>query len=433
MYQNTSEALGTEACKEFLESETFQQDGNTVTKNSILAALDLCLKNNFFTFNEKVYKQISGVGTGVKLAPTYACLGLGSFEKTVFSSNEELLEKIVIWKRFIDDVLLLFRGSKSECENLVNWLNSLMPGVVKFKFEYSLEKVEFLDLQISKENGLLKTNLFIKPTNKQLYLDYNSNHPLPCKDSIPYSQGLRVVERCSTTEDRDAHLSDLKTKFEERNYPPELIQKQFEKAKQNERKSLIFQTRKKQNNNEKVRLMFTHGQANPPVQMWVRQCKQLLSKSAKAKKIGEKIQIGSKQAKNLQQLIGGYKTRPEGTEETPQDSGCFKCNKCRVACPILKEGNVFRSRNTGKSYKIRQKLTCTSDWVIYLATCQKCQGQYVGKSKTPFKIRHSNHKQEIRKNIGGLGHHYSGGGGCEYQHISIQLIEQVQVKTLAER
>ena len=63
--------------------------------------------------------------------------------------------------------------------------------------------------------------------------------------------------------------------------------------------------------------------------------------------------------------------------------------------------------------------------MIYLATCRKCGGQYVGKSQTPFKMRHSNHKQEIKKKIGGLGQHY-GGEGCGYQNISIQIIEKVQ-------
>ena len=107
----------------------------------------------------------------------------------VFGSDQELLQKIVTWKRFINDVFMLFRGSESECENLVNWLNGLLPGVVKSKYEYSNQKIEFLDLEISIENGLLKTNLFKKSTNMQLYLDCNSNHPLPCRDSIPYSQG----------------------------------------------------------------------------------------------------------------------------------------------------------------------------------------------------------------------------------------------------
>ena len=76
MYNNMSEELGTTACKEFLESRTFQKDGQDsfVSTHTLLSALELCLKNNIFQFNNKVYKQVNGVGTGVKLAPTYACL-----------------------------------------------------------------------------------------------------------------------------------------------------------------------------------------------------------------------------------------------------------------------------------------------------------------------------------------------------------------------
>ena len=75
-------------------------------------------------------------------------------------------------------------------------------------------------------------------------------------------------------------------------------------------------------------------------------------------------------------------------------------------------------------------VVCDSDWFIYLVTCKKCQGQYIGKSKTPFKIRHSNHKQEIKKDKGGFGHHYGSKGACVYSDLSVILIEQVKQKNL---
>jgi hypothetical protein len=160
-------------------------------------------------------------------------------------------------------------------------------------------------------------------------------------------------------------------------------------------------------------------------------------KSQKAKAIGEKIQIGYKQPRNLQRLVGGYRVGSGGDQNSiPPDAGCKKCKKCKVACPILEETKTFRSTNTGKVYKIKQSVTCTSDWVIYLSTCKKCKGQYVGKSKTIFKLRHSNHKMEIKNEKGGLGHHYGGRGGCGYANISIAIIEQVKdknLKYLAER
>ena len=133
--------------------------------------------------------------------------------------------------------------------------------------------------------------------------------------------------------------------------------------------------------------------------------------------------------------MGGYKAG-QGVAKMPPNTGCFKCQTCRVSCPILNETKTFRSTNTGKIYKIRQHLDCNSDWLIYLSTCKKCKGQYVGKSKTPFKLRHSNHKQEVKKNIGGLWHHNGVKGKCDYKDMSVTLIEQVggkKLRFLAER
>ena len=96
---------------------------------------------------------------------------------------------------------------------MVHWLVNLMPGVIKFKCDFSYEKIVFLDLEILMKDGRLETNLHIKPTNKQLYLDFKSNHPEHCRKGIPYSQALRVVERCATPYDRDIQLANLKTKF----------------------------------------------------------------------------------------------------------------------------------------------------------------------------------------------------------------------------
>ena len=55
----------------------------------------------------------------------------------------------------------------------------------------------------------------------------------------------------------------------------------------------------------------------------------------------------------------------------------------------------------------------------------KCDGQYVGKLTQQFKRPHSGHEQEIKNEIGGLGHHYGGTRVCGYDSISMQIIENV--------
>ena len=94
-----------------------------------------------------------------------------------------------------------------------------MPGIIKLKCNFSDNELELLDLKIKIVNGRLETEIFVKPTNLQLFLDYTSNHPKHCKDSTVYSQALRVVERCSESDSAVPHLESLKPKFIERNYP----------------------------------------------------------------------------------------------------------------------------------------------------------------------------------------------------------------------
>ena len=180
--------------------------------------------------------------------------------------------------------------------------------MIKFKFEFSEQKVEFLDLEIILENGRIETNLFIKPSNLQLYLDYFSNHPDPCKEGVVYGQALRVRERCSKSSDTEKHLENLKGKLVARNYPEKLVDRKFAEAEKRSRQDLIFQKRKQNNlQNDKVRLIFTHNRGNPPLHQWLRESKQCLLKNEKAKKLGDKMQICYRQPKNLKRIISSNK------------------------------------------------------------------------------------------------------------------------------
>ena len=225
-------------------------------------------------------------------------------------------------------------------------------------------------------------------------------------------------------------MDNLKEKFISRKYPQELVDEQFQKARKKDRKKLIFQERKNnQKEDKKVRFIFTHNRGNPPLHKWIRESRKFLV-SPKCKEFGKNFQVAYKQPRNLRKIVSGCKKieGDEGVNDTPQvEAGCHKCNKCRVACPILVETNQFKSTNRQKTYCIRQHMTCNSSYVLYLATCKKCKGQYVGKWQTSFKTRHSNHKQEIKQGRGGLGQHYGPKANCSYQDISIILIEQVEI------
>ena len=85
---------------------------------------------------------------------------------------------------------------------------------------------------------------------------------------------------------------------------------------------------------------------------------------------------------------------------TPQtdNPGCFKCHRkvCDACYNFLLPYRRIISVATGKSYKIRQHLSCRTNFVIYWAFCKKCNRQCVG-SAIDFRRSLSNYKSHIKK------------------------------------
>ena len=68
---------------------------------------------------------------------------------------------------------------------------------------------------------------------------------------------------------------------------------------------------------------------------------------------------------------------------------------CKI---FLVNSQSLSSAQTGKTYFVRQKLSCNSANVIYLVHCKKCNLQYVGSTTTEFKVRFRNHKSSMKTN-----------------------------------
>ena len=80
------------------------------TLPEVLAQLTEIVLNNVFEFNE-YYLQIQGTAMGTKMAPAYANLFMGKLEEKLRELGEP---NILIWKRFIDDIFIIWSCSESE-------------------------------------------------------------------------------------------------------------------------------------------------------------------------------------------------------------------------------------------------------------------------------------------------------------------------------
>ena len=76
--------------------------------------MNLVLKNNVFEFNEQFYLQIQGTAMGTKMAPAYANLFMGKLEEHLIKLAHN---HIHTWKRFIDDIFIIWTGTITNLNN----------------------------------------------------------------------------------------------------------------------------------------------------------------------------------------------------------------------------------------------------------------------------------------------------------------------------
>ena len=119
---------------------------------------------------------------------------------------------------------------KKELKKFMSSFNSFTPNL-KFTYESSKKDISFLDLKVSLTKGKLSTDLHIKATDCHQYLHYSSGHPEHTKQSIVYSQLLRVSRICSRENDFNRHRSNMKIWFQKRGYPGNIIENEMKKVK----------------------------------------------------------------------------------------------------------------------------------------------------------------------------------------------------------
>ena len=202
LYSNIPHSDGIKACEYFLN---LNPEGKSISTESVSDLISTVLTKNHFQFNGDNYLQTMGCAMGTKMAPSYASLFMGYFEKNILSQYHQYP---LVWLRFLDDIFLIWQYSEKELLDFIEYLNNAHPWI-KFTCHYSTEKATFLDVDISKNNdGILATSIHVKKTNNHQYIEYSSCHPIPCKKGIAFSQAMRYRRIISNDETFEKELEN---------------------------------------------------------------------------------------------------------------------------------------------------------------------------------------------------------------------------------
>ena len=190
---------------------------------------------------DRHFLQLVGTAMRTKSAPPCANHFRGRHKETI---REVFIWAIAFWKRFIDDIFLIFIGTTKQLQSMKDFMNNLHSRI-KFTFEHSTQEISFLDMKIHiGADRKLSTTLYRKPTDCAALLHFHSNHSLKCKESIVFSQALIYNILIADDSVLQKELDSLATSLLARKYPLEVITHNISKALLHSRDTLLYRTPK---------------------------------------------------------------------------------------------------------------------------------------------------------------------------------------------
>jgi len=193
---------------------TSHDDNAFINKSQFKDLLALSLDYNYVEYNDMMFFQHRGIEMGNSASVNIANLTVFHEIANMFENDDD----IILLKRFLDDIFMIV--CTENIPSISEWLDKILSHrYLKFTYEHSEKSVSFLDVKVSLDkNNCVCTSLYAKPMNKHAYLQADSDHPIPLKNSLFFSQGLRIVRICSEFSSRVSQLLILYNKFINRGY-----------------------------------------------------------------------------------------------------------------------------------------------------------------------------------------------------------------------
>ena len=194
--------------------------------NTLDQLLRLVLNETYCEYNDQFYKQTYGIPMGTPCAPQLANLFLFYFEQNLIK------EQCLVWKRFIDDILIIWDGEREDLMIFLEQYSSFTPSI-KIQWTIREDFGEFLDLFLiieKQQNSeiLLQYKTHQKLLNTYLYVPFNSYHRRNVLKGFVRSELGRYKRNSS----KEVYFLETKSKFYKRlrarGYPSSFLNPLFQ-------------------------------------------------------------------------------------------------------------------------------------------------------------------------------------------------------------
>lgn len=188
--------------------------------------LKFIFNNNYFEYMSDLYKQTDGIAMGTNVAPVIANIYLA----IKFDTELHKLGNIKIYKRYIDDCFILYKGSREDFEHFELRVIEDAAKPINVTYNFSAIEIDFLDTTIFKVNDKVAFKIFQKPLNKYNYLPMMTLHPINTIKGFITGEILRYFRLSTRQIDFFNIVQSFYSRLIARGYTSSFLQKVFLKG-----------------------------------------------------------------------------------------------------------------------------------------------------------------------------------------------------------
>lgn len=320
---------------------------------------------------------------GAKFASSMGNFFMAKWEEDVVLHDRRL--ELVTWKRFIDDVLLIWDGDIESVTIFLSFLNDNDRGII-LSYEISPTQMHFLDLKITIVNERVITSMFFKATDRNGYIPLDSCHHHSWLSAVPKGQFLRLRRNCTDLEEFKREALVLKSRFLTKGYDNMALDSLITEIGNRDHQALLGDKPPQVENREDFGLAFltTYSSQHWAVKRIIKRHWPVIKND---RVLGPLLSVKPcvlfRGASNLRHSIAPDVPVPPIRPTFFGDlKGFFPCRKCQI-CKL----NAFRGRRlteftlvgSGTTHSIVSFITCTTKCVVYLLRCP-CGLEYIGRT-----------------------------------------------------
>ena len=307
--------------------------------------------------------------------------------------------------------------SEADLSRFITFINAFNPAI-RFTSHISTSCVNFLDITITISLSTITTSVYYKPTDTHSFLLYTSSHPQACRDSLPFSQLLRLRRLCSEDDDFLDRAHEMLDFFRQRLYPENVLTSAMHRVQliaRQEALSHILRTPK----SDSVKLILTFHPHSSLVKKVLFHHLPILQSDPETRSVFQHYPlVAYRRDRSLTDLLVHSRLKPN----IQSHFGTIQCGRrrCNTCAYVIQTRTVSFPKAT---YTIQDSFTCESRNIIYAITCKRCHKAYIGETGKRLSDRFAQHLRDIRQcSVTPVATHFNDTGHSGVDDVQVTAI-----------